>query len=104
VNAGTDFNTEYHRDRVPSGMDMKTTLLHRLQKLEAQAGPENRPVYLYGWTKPLGKSHEGERHVMMTERQATGSPFVAWCSFQECEGPAPADCIGKDVLLPAHGR
>src|ERR1700686_4760860 len=67
---------------------MKTTLLRRLQKLEARTETETLPFVRYGWVKMLPQEFSGERHVVIVKREPTGSARAQWCEFEERAGPA----------------
>jgi hypothetical protein len=68
---------------------MKSSLISRLERLEAQA-EASAPLRLrYGWLKPLPKDFTGERHAVIVKREPTVSPNVEWCHFEERPGPAP---------------
>ena len=51
---------------------------------------EQAAYFRYGWLKPLPRDFEGERHVVIVEKQLTNSPGIEWCEFEERPGPAPA--------------
>jgi hypothetical protein len=77
---------------------MRTTWLHRLEKLEARTESEKLPFLRYGWLKPLPQEFSGERHVVIVKREPTGSPRVEWCEFEERAGPALANGTGNDAV------
>ena len=72
---------------------MKSSLISRLERLEAR--PEARsPLRLcYGWVTYLPEDYTGERHTIIVKREPTSSPYVEWCHFEERPGPAP---LGSD--------
>ena len=73
---------------------MRTTLLHRLEKLETRTESEELPFVRYGWVKMLPQEFSGERHVVILKREPTGSARAQWCEFAERTGPAPTDGTG----------
>jgi hypothetical protein len=71
---------------------MKSTLLYRLRRLEAASYVSNEPAkFRYGWLTPLPADHTGERHAVVTSIEATRSPNIEWCQFEERPGPPPAN-------------
>ncbi len=78
---------------------MKTTLVRRLEKLEARSGTEELPFFRYGFLKKLPKEFSGERHVVTVTSEPQGSPRVLRCSFEERAGPEPAHCANNDFVV-----
>jgi len=68
---------------------MKSSLISRLERLEARREASEPLMLHYGWLKPLPKDFNGERHTVIVKREPTGSPNVEWCRFEERPGPAP---------------
>jgi hypothetical protein len=71
---------------------VKATILSRIERLEATGSVSNAPAkFQYGWLTPLPADYVGERHTVVTSIDATKSPNIEWCQFEEREGPAAAD-------------
>jgi hypothetical protein len=68
---------------------MKSSLLSRLERLEARTEAREPLRLLYGWLTHLPKDSIGERHPVIVKREPTGSPYAEWCHFEERPGPAP---------------
>ncbi len=67
---------------------MKSKLITRLEKLEAIA-PKQPTLIQCGWVTALPDDYVGERHLVILNREPTGSKHIEWCEFVERPGPAP---------------
>src|ERR1017187_10040713 len=67
---------------------MKSSLISRLERLEARTEAREPFTFLYGWLTHLPEDSIGERHTIIVKREPTGSPHVEWCDFEERPGPA----------------
>ena len=67
---------------------MKSSLISRLERLEARTEAREPFRFLYGWLTHLPEDSIGERHTIIVKREPTGSPHVEWCDFEERPGPA----------------
>jgi hypothetical protein len=71
---------------------VKATILSRLQRLEAVSSRSHAPaMFQYGWLTPLPEGYVGETHAVVTSIEATNSPNIEWCQFEERPGPQPAN-------------
>jgi hypothetical protein len=68
---------------------MKSSLISRVERLEALMKAKEPGNLCYGWLTHLPEDFTGERHVVTVKREPTGSPHVLWCEFEERPGPAP---------------
>jgi hypothetical protein len=66
-----------------------SNLARRLKRLETRVAAAGPAVFRYGWLKSLPDDFVGDRHVAIVKRQATNSPNVEWCEFEERVGPGP---------------
>lgn len=74
---------------------MKAWIRSRIQRLEAaSSGSHAAAKFRYGWLIPLPADYTGERHSVVTKIEATNSPNIEWCHFEERPGPAPATAGG----------
>jgi hypothetical protein len=72
---------------------MKSSLISRVERLEALMKAKEPGKLCYGWLTHLPEDFTGERHVVTVKREPTGSTHVLWCEFEERPGPAP---LGSD--------
>ena len=63
---------------------MRSTVLQRLEKLEAHAHAARPPRIRYEWIKPLPQDFVGARHLVILNRQATGN--IEWYECEERSG------------------
>ena len=70
---------------------MKSALIARLKRLENASIPDRQAKFRYGWLMPLPADYTGERHVVVTNLEATKSANIEWCHFEERPGPASAN-------------
>ena len=68
---------------------MRPTVLQRLGKLEAHAQAARPTRVRYEWIKSLPLDFEGARHLVIVNRQATGSPNIEWYECEERAGEEP---------------
>jgi hypothetical protein len=71
---------------------MRVTLISRLKRLEATTA-DRIVVYRYGCLKALPNDFVGARHVVIVKQESTGSPYSAWCHFEERPGAAPPGSV-----------
>jgi hypothetical protein len=76
---------------------MKSSLQHRLQKLEAQRAAKTR-IDRVGVLFELPDDHIGEKHVVIESRMATDRPEYEWCMFEEVPGPGRDESEGATVV------
>jgi hypothetical protein len=67
---------------------MKSSLISRLERLEARTEACQPLRFCYGWVTYLPEDFTGERHSVIVKREPTASPYVEWCHFEERPGPA----------------
>jgi hypothetical protein len=68
---------------------MRTTLLARLQRLEAGLEVSKPLLLRCGWVHHLPADYTGERHIVTVRQEPRNSPNVEWGQFEERPGPAP---------------
>jgi len=62
--------------------------------LEAASSVSNAPAkFRIGWLTPLPVDYAGDRHIVATSIEATKSPNIEWCQFEERPGPAPVNPV-----------
>ena len=68
---------------------MRSTVLQRVEKLEAHAHAARPPRIRYEWIKPLPQDFVGARHLVIVNRPATGWPNIEWYECEEQPGEEP---------------
>ena len=68
---------------------MRQKLVSRIERLESMPSPFKPLLFRYGWLHPLPDDYNGERHVAILSREATATPNVEWCVFEERRGKGP---------------
>ena len=53
---------------------MRSALLARLKRLETTSIPDHQAKFRYGWLMPLPADYTGERHIVVTNVEASKSP------------------------------
>ena len=69
---------------------MRSKLLSRLGRLEAQAQDAREEMIQIGALKRLPADFLGDRHVVVTKRYPSSTPNWETCEFEERPGPAPS--------------
>ena len=67
---------------------MRSKLLSRLERLEAQAQAARGEMIQIGPLKRLPADFIGDRHVVVARRYPSGTPNWETCEFEERPGPA----------------
>ena len=70
---------------------MRAALRSRLERLEVRVEPKKPHFFRSGYLKTLPADYVGERHVVIVNREPSGTPNGEWCEFEERPGPAPPD-------------
>jgi len=68
---------------------MRTNLLSRLERLEAQAQAAREEMIQIGPLKRLPDDFLGDRHVVVVKRYPSSTPNWETCDFEEQPGPEP---------------
>jgi len=68
---------------------MRSKLLSRLERLEAQAQAARGEMIQIGPLKRLPDDFLGDRHVVVTKRYPSSTPNWETCEFEERPGPEP---------------